>query len=173
PLTLTLRSGGFPRILVKFCPLAGLFFLLFKLYMLSCAKTNVMGAKDIVLFKDFSKKRVKKDIADTLRALDAKISILRKESEVPISLFYPYLYCFNKEGSDYKKFVDFLCKNMRYARNDYSVREIFEISISFYRPTLQYKWNLKKNIELKMSRTIAQILNTSGRQKPGSKWLHG
>src|SRR5699024_639548 len=108
-----------------------------------------MGAKDIVLFKDFSKKRVKKDIADTLRALDAKISILRKEAEVPISLFYPYLYCFNKEGSDYKKFVDFLCKNMRYARNDYSVREIFEISISFYRPTLQYKWELKEKYRIK------------------------
>src|SRR5699024_5382838 len=107
PLTLTLRRGGFPRILVKFCPLAGLFFLLFKLYMLSCAKTNVMGAKDIVLFKDFSKKRVKKDIADTLYVIDTKISTLTKEAEIPEKFLYKHLYCFDEKGSDYKKFVDF------------------------------------------------------------------
>lgn len=103
-----------------------------------------MNVKDVILFKGFSKKNVKKDIADTLYAIDTKISTLAKEAEIPAKFFYEHIYCFDEKGSDYKKFVDFLCKDMRYARNDFSVREIFEIGISFYRPTLQYKWELKE-----------------------------
>src|SRR5699024_11624415 len=108
-----------------------------------------MSVKDIILFESLLKKRVKKDIADTLYVIDTKISTLTKEAEIPEKFLYKHLYCFDEKGSDYKKFVDFLYKDMRYARNDYSVREIFEISISFYRPTLQYKWELKEKYRIK------------------------
>lgn len=123
------------------------------------------------MFKGLSKKHVKKDIADTLRTIDTKISTLAKEAEIPAKLLYERLYCFDEKGYDYKKFVDFLCKDMRYARNDYSAREIFEIGISFYRPTLQYKWELDEkfraqNIPLygadfsfqRMSKTREQVI---------------
>lgn len=136
-----------------------------------CKNNDVTSVKDIILFEGLLKKKVKKDIADTLYAIDTKISTLAKEAEIPEKFLYKHLYCFDEKGSDYKKFVDFLCKDMRYARNDFSVREIFEIGISFYRPTLQYKWELEEkfgaqNIPLygaefsyqRISRTKEQVI---------------
>lgn len=91
------------------------------------------------MFKVFTKRRTMDTIVQELLAMDTKISSFAEKLPDQYEFLFGYFYRFDEQEDDLKNFINFLYREMDYAHNQFSQREILEIYISFSRPTLQYK----------------------------------
>lgn len=74
-----------------------------------------------------------------LSAMNTKILLFSCHLRAPYSHLTDHFYDLDVKKGKLDNFIHFLYEEMDYVHNQFSQREIFEIYVSFVRPTLQYK----------------------------------